>query len=132
MLLLLIERFADVRWHQPGLITALAGAPDGDRDAIIAAHPLLASGRVIGDDELSHYPAESLANLIEHRVLSADTRGPNARDAARDLLDAASATHLLRISREPPRFLAIAAGGLSGPALDDELAIAARLIEDCR
>ena len=129
MLLLLIERFADVRGHQPGLVAALAGAPDGDRDAIIAAHPLLASGRILTDAELAQYPAASLSHLTEHRVISADTQDPDARDAGRDLLDAAGATHLLRLSREPPRFLAIAAGGLAGPRLDDELAIAARLIE---
>lgn len=129
MLLLLIERFADVRGHQPGLVAALAGAPDGDRDAIIAAHPLLASGRILTDAELAQYPAASLSHLTEHRVISADTQDVDARDAGRDLLDAAGATHLLRLSREPPRFLAIAAGGLAGPRLDDELAIAARLIE---
>ena len=129
MLLLLVERFAEVRWHQPGLVAALAGAPDGDRDAIITAHPLLASGRILADADLARYPAASLSQLVEHRVISADTRDVDDRDAARDLLDAAGATHLLRISREPPRFLAIAAGGLAGPMLDDELAIAARLIE---
>lgn len=129
MLLLLVERFAVVRRHEPGLISALAGAPDGDRDAIIAAHPLLASGRILADGELARYPAASLSHLVEHRVISADMRDPDARDAGRDLLDSAGATHLLRLSRQPPRFLAIAAGGLAGSLLDDELAIAARLIE---
>ena len=127
-LLLLVERFAADRAGPSGLIAALARAPGTDPATIIAAHPLLATGRMVGDDELAGYPANSLAQLAEHRVISADIGDGDAKEAARDLLDAAAATHLLRISRTPPRFLAIAAGGLAAPALDDELAVAARLI----
>lgn len=125
-LLLLVERTALHRTRTPGIAAALASAPGDDLGALLSAHPLLESGRMLEGEALAAYPAASLAELLDHRVTSADL---DQADAARDLLDAAQATHLLRISRDPPRLLAIAAGGLAGPALDDELAIAARLIE---
>lgn len=112
-----------------GLVAALARAPAGDSDALLAAHPLLASGRLLGPTELAAYPDASIARLLVHPVVSASTGDPGARDAARDLLDAYAASHLIRLSRTPPRFLAVAAGALAAPALDDELALAARLIE---
>jgi hypothetical protein len=67
--------------------------------------------------------------VLAFRVVSASTGDAETRDAARDLLDAFAATHLVRLSRTPPRLLAVAAGSLTAPALDDELALAARLIE---
>ena len=112
-----------------GLVTALARAPAGNSDALLAAHPLLASGRLLGPSELAAYPDASIARLLDYPVVSASTGDPDARDAARDLLDAYAATHLIRLSRTPPRLLAVAAGSLTAPALDDELALAARLIE---
>lgn len=132
MLVLLIERLSRLRARQRGLVAALAGSLESDADAMLSAHSLLSSGRLLTDAELSTYPEASLARLLEHRVVNADTSDAEARDAARDLLDAAGATHLLRVSRNPPRLLAIAAGPLAGPALDDELAIAARLLEAAR
>jgi hypothetical protein len=128
-LLLLVERFAALRSRQSGLITALAATPADDTDAIISAHPLLETGRMLGDAELSQYPPESVARLFDHPVISAETHDQDARDAGRDLLDATGATHLLRVSRNPPRLLAVTAGGLSDRSLDDELAVASRLIE---
>lgn len=112
-----------------GLIAALAHAPADDRDALMAAHPLLAAGRLIGPAELTAYPDASIARLLAFPVVSASTGDAEARDAARDVLDAFAATHLVRLSRTPPRLLAVDAGSLAAPTLDDELALAARLIE---
>lgn len=112
-----------------GLIAALAHAPAYDRDTLMAAHPLLAAGRLIGPIELAAYPDASIARLLAFPVVSASTGDAEARDAARDMLDAFAATHLVRLSHTPPRLLAVAAGSLAAPALDDELALAARLIE---
>ena len=128
-LLLIVARARPEAEQGAGLIAALARAPDRDTAALIAAHPLLASARVLGPSELAAYPAASIARLLEHAVVSASTGEREARDAARDLLDAHAATHLVRLSRDPPRLLAVAAGSLAAPALDDELALAARLIE---
>jgi hypothetical protein len=128
-LLLLIERFTQLRLHEAGIIPALARVPDGRLENIISAHPTLASGRILGASELAGYPAASLARLAQYRVISAEIADASAGDAARDLLDAVAATHLLRLSRDPPSFLAISVGGLTGPGFDGELEIAARLME---
>ena len=128
-LLLLIERFGVARAQDDDLIAALARATGEDRAAVIGSHPTLASGRILGPRELAGYPAASLARLVGHQVISIETGDPEARDAARDLLDATAATHLVRLSCDPPSFLAITAGGLASAALDDKLTIAARLIE---
>lgn len=128
-LLLIVARARVTDSDASGLIAAIARAPSGDADALIASHPLLASGRLLGPAELAAYPEASIARLLDYPVVSASTGDVEARDAARDLLDAHAATHLIRLSRTPPRLLAVAAGSLSAPALDDELALAARLIE---
>lgn len=127
--LLLIVARADGGGEATGLITALARAPDDDLDTLIASHPILASGRLLGKAELAGYPDSSIARVLAFRVVSASTGDAETRDAARDLLDAFAATHLVRLSRTPPRLLAVSAGSLTAPALDDELALAARLIE---
>lgn len=130
-LLLLVERFA----RQPvsvsvGRLTgALASSSADSRGALLAAHPLLANGRLLGPDELADYPAPSLAQLLEKSLVAADADDADVRAVARDLLLAHGATHLLRLGIEPPLLLAVAAGELASPALDDELTVAARLIE---
>jgi hypothetical protein len=128
-LLLIVARSRAGGDDATGLVAALARAPADDSHALLAAHPLLASGRLLGPSELAAYPDASIARLLVYPVVSASTGDPDARDAARDLLDAYAATHLIRLSRTPPRLLAVAAGSLTAPALDDELALAARLIE---
>lgn len=128
-LLLVVARSGADGRDATGLVAALARASATRGDALIAAHPLLASGRVLSQLDLATYPAASIARLLDHRVVSASTSDPEARDAARDLLDAYAATHLVRLSRDPPCLLAVAAGSLAAPSLDDELALAARLIE---
>lgn len=127
--LLLIVARAGSGSDATGLIAALAHAPADNLDTLIAAHPLLASGRLLGPAELAAYPDSSIARVVAFRVVSASTGDAETRDAARDLLDAFAATHLVRLSHTPPRLLAVAAGSLTAPALDDELALAARLIE---
>lgn len=128
-LLLVVGRSRLGGGEATGLIAALARAPAGDADALIAAHPILASGRMLGAVELGAYPAASVERLLAFPVVSASTGDAEARDAARELLDTYAATHLVRLSRTPPRLLAIGAGSLAAPGLDDELALAARLIE---
>lgn len=128
-LLLLIDRSAARASAGSGLIAALAGAPADDQGAMLSAHPLLTNGRILQGGDLGDHPPASLARLLEHRVISGSIGDAETRDARRDLLDATRATHLLRISRDPPRLLAVAAGGLAGRILDDELELAARLIE---
>lgn len=128
-LLLLTDRAAARRSRQTGLIAALAGAPGTDPEALVSAHPLLETGRILEGADLAGYPPAVMVRLLDHRVVGRDMADPEVRDAGRDLLDGASATHLLRISRDPPRLLAISAASLAGRMLDDELEIAARLIE---
>ncbi|MEH3041563.1 MAG: hypothetical protein PGN21_16060 [Sphingomonas paucimobilis] len=127
-LLLLIERRRNRDTRSSGLLAALARAPMTRREAILSAHPLLESGQLIDGDTLAGYPPASIARLLEYAVIDADL-DDEAGDAGRDLLQAAQATHLIRLSRTPPQWLAIAAGGLAGAELDDEIAVAARLIE---
>jgi hypothetical protein len=127
--LLLVVGRSRLGTEATGLIAALARAPAGDADALIAAHPMLASGRMLGVAELAIYPVASVERLLAFPVVSASTGDAEARDAARELLDTYAATHLVRLSRTPPRLLAIGAGSLAAPGLDDELALAARLIE---
>lgn len=127
-LLLLIERTSGRGERGAGLIAALARTSGEGQGAILSAHPLLEDGQLIDGEVLAAYPPASIDRLVAHRVIDADL-DDEAGDAGRDLLQAAQATHLIRVSRTPPRLLAIAAGGLAGPEFDDEIAVAARLIE---
>lgn len=127
-LLLLIERTRSRGAQGSGLTAALARTAGDSRAAILSAHPLLEGGQLIDGEALGAYPPASLERLLQHRVIDADL-DDEAGDAGRDLLQAAQATHLIRVSRTPPRLLAITAGELAGGDLDDEIAVAARLIE---
>jgi hypothetical protein len=129
-LALLVERFAGLRLASESLVSALAHTqPEEGVDGLLRSHPLLASARIIDHGLLADYPADAIRALTRFRVIGEDMGDLEARDAARDLLDATAATHLLRLSIDPPRFLAISAGGLSGGSIDDELTVAAILIE---
>lgn len=129
-LALLIERFSSLRLEEGSLIRALArSTADGGVEGLLRSHPLLASARIIDATTLADYPPAAVKALARSRVIGDDLNDAEARDAARDLLAASAATHLLRLSADPPRFLAISAGGLAGPALADELAVTAMLIE---
>ena len=129
-LLLLIERFARGDDTRPDLVSALVGA-EYRRSAMLAAHPLLDRGVLVEGDALSDYPPALIELLAEHRLIRGGfvNDDPALADAAADLLGHYAASHLIRLSQRPPRFLAVSAGGLAETALDEELELAARLLE---
>ncbi len=126
----LIERFSSIRSDDERLVRALANMPDtAGADELTRAHPLLSSGRVVDGDMLANYPQAAVTALARHRVVDRDVADIQVQDAARDILEASAATHLLRLSIDPPQFLAVSAGDLAGAALRDELVVAAMLME---
>lgn len=129
-LLLLIERFDTAGRTGEGILPALAKAGSA-RAEILSAHPLLSGAARLGEAELADLPAGAAEQLAESRVIRLDglSGSDTASGAARELLDRHSATHLLRLSRQPPAFLAISGGALAGERLNHELEIAARLLE---
>lgn len=129
--ILLLERFLALGREQGGLVAALAQcAPEAGKMELLAAHPLLSDGVVLSGAALADYPPHSITALAGHRVIGAGTIAGEGGDAARDVLTRSAATHLLRLSKSPPAFLAIAAGTMAGQSLDDELQLISRLIED--
>ena len=132
-LILLLERFATDQRASSGLVHAVAQVLHrSDRASLLEAHPLLSQGRLLDAHVLADYPEDTIKSLLAYSLLTGQT-GPEAlRDATRDLLDRYAATHLLRLSIEPPQMLAISAGELAGPSLDDDLALIARLVEGAR
>jgi hypothetical protein len=132
-LAILIERFRTDRDTGSTLIRALGQTRDGqNRTSLLGAHPLLSQSHMLDATALAGYPQGTLSLLLQHQILTSQTGTDTTRDAARDLLDRFAASHLMRISTNPPQFLAIAASDLAGPSLDDELMVAARLIEAAR
>ncbi len=132
---LILQRRSEARLlarAQPSLIAALADLPDDvTGEALLAAHPLLASGRILEGGTLASYPEPLIAALAGNRVITGAQAGePGA--AARDLLDAHAATHLVRLSARPPRFLAVSAGALGADTLTAELDVLARLLDGGR
>lgn len=134
-LALILQRRSEARLvarAQPSLIATLAGLPDdADRETLLAAHPLLAAGRIVEGEALAPYPEPLIAALARRRVVTAGETG-EAGDAARDLLDAYAATHLVRLSARPPCFLAVSAGALGADTLTAELDVLARLLDGGR
>lgn len=129
-LAMLVERFANVRADNWGLVNALARIPEEAPLAdVVRAHPLLSSARMVDSAMLASYPQTAVRALAHYRVIDRDMADERVRDPARDILHATAATHLLRLSIEPPRFLAVSGGELTGSALRDELLIAAMLME---
>ncbi|MFM9863620.1 MAG: hypothetical protein ACKVRO_08435 [Micropepsaceae bacterium] len=129
-LALIVERGLREPARQSGIVAAVAALPgSADTSAILAAHPLLAGSRILGPVELAGYPPESLSRLRQFRVIREGLGDSDVRDAAADILAATASTHLVRLGAEPPSFLAVAAGGLAGAALDNELDLIARLLE---
>lgn len=131
-LVILVERFAQRTDSSTGLVHALAQVhPDAGLDGLLAAHPLLAQALMIDAMQLGDFPDATLEGLAKSPMVDINEYAQDAvlGDAARELLDRYAASHLLRISAHPPRFLAVAASGLSGAHVDDELAIAARMLE---
>ncbi len=124
-LALIVQRRGEARLvsrARPSLVRALAALPDAPgMDTVLSAHPLLAAGRLVESDTLAAYPPALVDAMAAARVLTREDG-----DAAGDLLDAHAATHLVRLARTPPRFLAISAGGLGGDTLTAELDMVAR------
>lgn len=129
-LALLVERFADPASRAEGLLTPIARAGHGEA-AILAAHPLLASGVPVTAATLADLPDDLIAALAAKPVVCAATGGANdtLTGAARELLGRYGASHLLRLSQQRPRFLAISGGALNQDRLTGELTIVARLLE---
>lgn len=113
------------------VVDALAVLPEGaDADAMIAAHPLTAAGRVLGEHQLSLYGADIRAALAEATVVTRATfTEGDVASATRNLLDEHGATHLVRLSRAPLRLLALASGAVGDTrAIDAELTLLSRLV----
>ncbi len=129
-LALLIERFADPASRDAGLIAPIARA-ESDEAAILAAHPLLASGVPVTAASLADLPEDIITALAAKPVIGipADQVDDTLDGAARELLGRYGASHLLRLSQSPPRFLAVSGGALNADRLTDELTIVARLLE---
>lgn len=129
-LALLIERFADPAGRTEGILGQVARAGQ-DEGAILAAHPLLASGVPVTTTALADLPDDLVAALARQPVVctASDTGTATLDGAARELLGRYGASHLLRLSQHPPRFLAISGGALNQDRLTNELAIVARLLE---
>jgi hypothetical protein len=129
-LALLAERFADPASRDEGLLPRIASAAP-DEAAILAAHPLLASGIPVTAAALADLPDDVIAALAATPVVGvAEPSGDTTLDgAARELLGRFGASHLLRLSASPPRFLAVSGGALNAGRLTGELTIVARLLE---
>lgn len=131
----IMQRLGDVGradLQRSSLLPALQQLPDGaECDALVAAHPLTASGTVIDPAGLDLYDSEAVAALANRRVITASTdRDGQADQAAANLMAEHGATHLVRLSRVPPRFLAVNAGRIAGSGpLDLELDMLARLAD---
>lgn len=129
-LAILIERFTSGQNSKTDVVGAVAQTANmQDRSSLISAHPLLSQGKVLDSLALADYPKDTLALLLQHQILTRRTGVATTRDTTHDLLDRFAASHLLRICTSPPQFLAISAGDLAGPSVDDELTVVARLIE---
>ena len=132
-LALLVERFADPASRDEGILPYIARAGQ-DETAILAAHPLLASGVPVTAAALADLPDDVITALAGQPVVNAGAPSGNATldGAARELLSRYGASHLLRLSHSPPRFLAVSGGALNADRLTGELTIIARLLEQAR
>ena len=120
---------------RPSLLTAFAQLPGrAGEDALLGAHPLLATGTLIDSETLGLYDQAAVAAIARRRVVTASSHmDEEAGAAARNMLDSAAATHLVRLSQYPPRFLAVTAGELGGAGtLAAELDMLSRLAEASR
>lgn len=129
-LALLVDRLIRSRDAADSLLAPLAAGYES-RAELLASHPLLAGAVTLGEAELSDLPADAVVELASHRVLAFDDLAKDdlAGGAAAELFERFAASHLLRISAAPPRFLAISGGSLGSDRLTSELQIAARLLE---
>lgn len=130
-LVLLAERFADPAAREETMLAPISRAAP-DEAAILAAHPLLSGGVPLNAAALADLPDDLIGALAERPVVTAasETGGDlKLAGAAQELLGRFGASHLLRLSQHPPRFLAISGGALDQERLTGELTIVARLLE---
>lgn len=129
-LALLFERFAFPTRRVPGLLAAVARA-GGSEAAILSSHPLLAGAVPVSAGALADIPADVVTDLAAQRVVSRSggSGSANVDAAARELLTRTGASHLLRLSQQPPRFVAVSGGVLEEERLRSELVLVARLLE---
>lgn len=136
--MLVVQRLREARLAerlQPSLLSSLARVPDDPgRDVLLASHPLIASGTPLDGGNLELYDDQTIEALAAHRVVTGATPLDElAAGAARNLLDEYAATHLVRLSRDPPHFLALAAGQMGGAGPRDlELDMLSRLADRAR
>jgi MFS family permease len=134
--MLLLQRDRDLNSARPSsanISSTLAALPDVPKlDELLSSHPTLASGVIVDETALAIYDPAVILVLSEHRVISAQTALPvNAMDAANNLLLAHSASHIVRICKQPAKFLTLACGPFSGSqSMDAELIIVSRFAED--
>jgi hypothetical protein len=132
VLVILIERLSYHEEDDTGVLRAiLRTGPDAGQAALLAAHPLLAQGILIDAAQVDDLPRSTLESLAFNPMITPNSfaNDPVMADAGRNLLDRFSASHLLRLSNSPPRFLAVAAGDFSDEEVDDELMAAAYLLK---
>ena len=129
-LLLLVERFGKRSRGGDDILRAIAGS-EPHAQAILAAHPLLAQAIPIPADQLASLPLGTVERLAAYRVITPGMAGAEdeVAGAASELLARHGATHMVRRSQAPPRFLAVCGGALEEEALTAQLDIVARLLE---
>lgn len=118
--------------RRQSIVGAMAGlADDADEDALIGAHPVTASGKILQHAQLTLYGEDIETQLGRHSVISRSTFAePDVALAVKNLLDEHGATHLVRLSRRPLRLLALSCGALGDTqSVETELAVFSRLAE---
>ncbi|SIN59724.1 hypothetical protein SAMN02745824_0259 [Parasphingorhabdus marina DSM 22363] len=114
------------------LLPSLRALPDqASLTALLSAHPTLANGTVIDSEDLAIYDEQIVSQFADFRVVSVRTRvDQDATMAKENLLAAHAASHLVRLRKTPPEFLALACGPLgTDDVVETELDIVARLAE---
>jgi hypothetical protein len=98
---------------------------------LLDVHPTLACGVIIDESALGIYDPAAIATLAERRVITAAANlDAPAKGATDNLLAAYSASHLIRLCKSPPKFLALACGPFkTNDVIDAELDMVSRLAE---
>lgn len=98
---------------------------------LLNVHPTLACGVIIDESALGIYDPAAIATLAECRVITAAANlDAPAKGATDNLLAAYSASHLIRLCKSPPKFLALACGPFkTNDVIDAELDMVSRLAE---
>jgi hypothetical protein len=136
--MLLLQRQRDLNSGQASTAAigpSLATLPDAPSlDQLLAAHPTLACGTIIDESALAIYDPAAIATLTDRRVITAASNlAAPARGATENLLAAYSASHLIRLCKSPPKFLALACGPFkTNDIIDAELDMVSRLAEGAR